>query len=77
MSDTHSSLKADFEVFEKHRLEWSHQHEGKFVVMHNGDALGFFDSYADALRAGFTKFGVQAEFLVQQVCEEEPVFVIY
>jgi hypothetical protein len=77
MSDTHSSLRADFEVFESRRLEWSKQHEGKYVVMHNGDVPGFFDSYADALRAGITNFGVKAEFLVQQVCEEEPVFVIY
>jgi hypothetical protein len=77
MSDMHSSLKADFEVFENRRLEWSKKHEGKYVVVHDGDALGFFDNYADALRAGFTKFGVQAEFLVQQVCEEDPVFVIY
>ena len=77
MSDTHSSLKAEFEVFESRRLEWSKKHEGKYVVMHNRDALGFFDNYADALRAGIAKFGVQAEFLVQQVCEEEPVFVIY
>jgi hypothetical protein len=77
MSDTHSSLKADFEVFKSRRLEWSKQHEGKYVVMHNGDVLGFFDNYGAALRAGITKFGAKAEFLVQQVCEEEPVFVIY
>ncbi len=77
MSDAHSSLKADFEIFEKRRLEWSRKYEGKYVVMHNGHALGFFDNYADAMHAGITKFGVQTEFLVQQVCEEEPVFVIY
>ena len=77
MSDAHSSLKADFEVFEKRRLEWSKQHEGKYVVMHNGDALGFFDNYTDAMHTGITTLGVKTEFLVQQVCEEEPVFVIY
>ena len=77
MSDTHSSLKADFQVFDSHRLEWSREHEGKYVVMHNGDVVGFFDNYRAALRAGITRFGAKAEFLVQQVCEEEPIFVIY
>jgi len=77
MSEKHSGLEADFQLFESHRVEWSRRHEGKYVVMHNGDVLGFFDGYGVALRAGITKFGARAEFLVQQVCEEEPVFVIY
>jgi hypothetical protein len=77
MSDPHSSLKREFEIFESNRLEWSRKYEGKYAVICNGDVLGFFDNYAEALQAGIAKFSVKAEFLVQQVCEEEPVFVIY
>jgi hypothetical protein len=77
MNKKHRGLEADFEVFEKHRAEWAKEHEGKYVVMHAGDVVGFFDDYVSGLRAGVAKFGVKREFLVQQVCEEEPVFVIY
>lgn len=77
MSEAHSGLEADFQVFESHRVEWAREHEGQYVVMHAGEVLGFFDDYAAGLRAGIAKFGVKEEFLVQQVCEEEPVFVIY
>jgi hypothetical protein len=77
MSNEHSGLNADFQLFESHRQEWSQNNEGKYVVMHNGDILGFFDDYGSGLQAGIAKFGVATEFLVQQVCKEEPVFVIY
>ncbi len=77
MSDEHSSLTADFQVFESHRKEWARDHEGKYVVTHNGEVVGFFDDYGAGLRAGILKFGPKTEFLIQQVCEEEPVFVIY
>ena len=77
MSVANNSLKADYEVFEGHRLEWSREHEGKYVVMHDGNVIGFFDDYGAGLRAGLAKFGVKTEFLIQQVCKEEPVFVIY
>lgn len=77
MSEEHSGLQADFQLFESHRQEWSLQHEGEYVVVHNGDLLGFFDNYGSGLQAGIAKFGVETEFLIQQVCKEEPVFVIY
>jgi len=77
MSDEHTGLTADFQFFESHRQEWSQKHEGKYVVMHNGEILGFFDDYVSGLQAGIANFGVRIEFLVQQVCKEEPVFVIY
>jgi|HubBroStandDraft_6_1064221.scaffolds.fasta_scaffold12085_4 hypothetical protein len=77
MSNKHSGLKADFQVFESHRKEWLQQHEGKYVVIRNGEVIGFFDDYTTGLRTGVATFGAKSEFLIQQVCVEEPVFVIY
>jgi hypothetical protein len=77
MSDKHSGLKADFQVFESHRKEWLEKHEGKYVVVRHGEVIGFFDDYTAGLRTGISKFGADSEFLIQQVCIEEPVFVIY
>jgi hypothetical protein len=47
-------------------------HQGKFVVIHEGDVIGFFDTYADAVQAGYDKCGLES-FLVKQVQEVEQV----
>ena len=76
MSDKHSDLRADFHIFESRLEEWLEDHKGKYVVMHKGQVVGFFDDYAAGLRAGLRTFGVTTEFLVQQVREEKPLLVI-
>lgn len=70
-------FSAELAVFEQHRREWSRSHPGEFVVI-QGDEIadGFFDTYADALRAGLRKFGARNEFLVKQVWVTEPVYCI-
>jgi hypothetical protein len=67
----------ELKVFEQHRQEWSRSHPGQFVVI-RGDEIadGFFGTYADALRAGLKRFGVQSGFLVKQVWVNEPVYCI-
>ena len=67
----------ELRVFEQHRQDWSRSHPGEFVVIH-GDQIadGFFETYADALRAGLRSFGVQSGFLVKQVWVTEPVYCI-
>jgi len=37
---------------------------------------GFYPDFESALRAGLRRFGVR-DFLVKQVCAEDPVYVIY
>ena len=71
-----SALLADFKVFTNHRKEWLSKYKGKFVVLRKGEVIGFFDDYLTGLHAGISAFGVDNQFLVQQVYEEEPVFVI-
>lgn len=64
-------------VFERHRQEWSHSNPGKFVAIQaEVVAEGFFATYADALKAGLQKFGVQKSFLVKQVWTTEPVYFV-
>lgn len=77
MDGERSELESDFQVFESHRKEWLEHSEGKYVVIHQGNVAGFYDDYAAGLRAGVEQFGPNAKFLVQQICVEEPVFVIY
>jgi hypothetical protein len=70
------ALMSDFEVFTNRRKRWLQKHQGKFVVLHKNKVIGFFDDYVTGLRAGISAFGVNSQFLVQQVYEEEPIFVI-
>jgi len=77
MSPQETSLQRDYEVFERSRKEWSATHANEFVLIGNGAFGGFYPDYESALRAGLKNFGVASEFLVKQVCKEEPVFVIY
>ena len=45
---------------------WANEHEGKFVLIKGAEVIQFFDSYGDALRSGYEKFGLEP-FLVKQV----------
>jgi hypothetical protein len=70
-------FSVELTVFERHRQEWSSFHPGEFVVI-QGEQIAdeFFATYADALRAGLQRFGVQSGFLVKQVWVTEPVYCI-
>jgi hypothetical protein len=70
-------FSAELTVFEEHRREWSRLHPGEFVVIQGEEiAEGFFDTYADALKAGLQRFGARREFLVKQVWVTEPVYLV-
>jgi hypothetical protein len=77
MATEHNDLQADFEVFERNRRDWFRTHANEFVVVGDGKMLGFYPDYETALKAGLHSLGVKKQFLVKQVCQEEPVFVIY
>jgi hypothetical protein len=49
--------------------------EGKFALVHGRELVGVFDSYQDALTAGYEKFSVQP-FLVKQIKAIEQVHFI-
>jgi len=71
------SFSEEIKVFQKHRDEWLRLHVGKFVAIQDSVvADGFFGTYAEALRAGLQRFGVQRSFLVKQVWTTEPVYFV-
>lgn len=70
-------LEKEYQFFEEHRAEWAQNHQGEFVLIQGGKKEGFYPSYDDAYRAGLSLCGVQGNFLIQQVCTVQPVFVVY
>jgi hypothetical protein len=47
--------------------------EGKFALISGGDVIGVFDSYGDALKTGYEKFGLDEPFLVKQISTVEQI----
>lgn len=46
--------------------------EGKFVLIHETEIVGIFDTYQDALKSGYQRFGV-SPFLVKKIQAVEQV----
>jgi hypothetical protein len=70
-------LSAELTFYEEHKAGWLTTHAGEFVLISGKHESGFFPSYEAAFEAGLQAFGLGKEFLIKQVCEHEPVFVIY
>ncbi len=47
--------------------------EGKYVVICGEEIEGAFESYDDALEAGYRKYGL-TPFLVKQISRDEPIY---
>jgi hypothetical protein len=64
-------------LFEQHRKEWARSHPGAYVAI-QGDTIveQFFETYAEAFKAGLKRFGVRRVFLVKQVWLTEPVYSV-
>ena len=72
-----SPFSDELKVFQENRDEWLQSNAGKFVVIQDSTiAEGFFDTYADALRAGLKEFGANRSFLVKQVYETDPIYFV-
>ncbi len=59
------ALEAELKVY-KDSLEDLLSDEGKYVLIHQQDVLGVFDTYSDAIRAGYEKCKLEP-FLVKKI----------
>jgi hypothetical protein len=71
------TLRTELSVFERHKRDWLKSNPGKFVVIAEKTVAGFYSDYESAFQAGLKKFGVDAAFLIKQVWEEQPVYLIH
>lgn len=60
------ALERELATFRSKLQELKAEHEGKFVLVHGDEVVDAFNSYEDALKAGYDRFGL-APFLVKQV----------
>ena len=60
------ALEIELETFRSKLQELKAEHEGKFALIHGAEVVDVFSSYDDAIKAGYTKFGL-TPFLVKQI----------
>lgn len=65
MSKGMEALEQEIETYKEH-LPSLLLEEGKFALIHGKELVGLFDTYADALSAGYERFGT-GQFLVKQI----------
>jgi len=67
-------LEREYETFKVWLPKLAHQ-EGQYALIHDTDLAGVFESYQDALAAGYEKFGLKP-FLVKQIAaSESPIYL--
>lgn len=64
-----SNLQTELATYHRHLPDWLGQ-QGRFVLIKSDGVAGMFDSYRDALTAGYQRFGLKS-FLVKQITPEE------
>jgi hypothetical protein len=65
-------LAIELATYDRHKAELVGSHEGKFVLIHGEEIAGIWDTYQDALAAGYKQFGLQP-FFVKQILAIERV----
>lgn len=70
-----SDLQRELETFKKElpRLLGESGAQGKFALIIGDEVLGTFESYADALQAGYQRAGLTDTFLVKKISTAETV----
>ena len=68
------ALEKELAVYES-KLPELLANEGKFVLIHGDDVIDTFGTYEDAVKEGYSKFGLQP-FFVRQIQPVEQVHFI-
>lgn len=63
-------LEVELKTYEDHRDELLGSDSGKFVLIRGEQVISVFDTKADAIRAGYERFG-NVPFLVKQLVQVE------
>ncbi len=63
-------LDTELATYELNRERLLGTAEGKFVLIHNNEVIGVFESQLDAINTGYQRFG-NVPFLVKQILRIE------
>ena len=77
---TVKNLTKNNEYIEKNRSRLLKEYANKYLLVYNEKIISSFDTYEKAAEEGIRQFGLDEEFLVYYLTEEEPVnfgFVVF
>jgi hypothetical protein len=66
------ALERELAVYNEHLIDLL-ANEGKYILIRNEEISGPFETYDDALEAGYAKYGL-VPFLVKQILRVEPIY---
>ncbi len=69
-------LDPERETYARLKPELMKRAEGLYVVIQGEEVEGPVETYGDALRVGYRRFGVDRPFLVQQILAVEPAATV-
>jgi hypothetical protein len=72
MATTDKQLERDQSFLDDHLDEWLSSHLGEFVVLRDGNVLGFYPSYESAYLAALSTYGAQSGFLLAPIVRPRP-----
>ena len=70
------ALDGDFATYQAHLADMTKDHEGQYVLIREGNIIGFFPDRSKAVREGYRRFGI-VPFLVKEVTVIERVFYLH
>lgn len=76
VSDQQARLAIELDYYLQHAQEWVARNAGQYVVIKNTVVLGFYPDFETAYRAGASAYGIETDFLVKQILEYDPVFIV-
>ena len=68
-----SRLSAELDTYNREKSRLAAESEGKYVLIHGNDVAGVWDTYEDALKAGYQEFKLEP-FLVKQIQSVDQVY---
>lgn len=75
-ADQQARLAIELDYYGQHAREWASRWAGQYVVIKKTGVLGFYPDFEAAFRAGAGTYGLETDFLVKQILEYEPVFIV-
>jgi len=69
-------LAVELNYYMERARQWAAEKAGQYVVIKNTSVLGFYPDFEAAYRGGAAAYGLETDFLVKQILEYEPVFVV-
>jgi hypothetical protein len=69
-------LAVELDYYGQHAREWVAERAGQYVVIKDTAVLDFYPDFEAAYRAGVGTYGFETDFLVKQILEYEPVFIV-